>query len=93
MFREWNKLSDNVKSSQNYEDFFTALNYNKNSTENNYTYDSCIDTVYLSFRMKNSSLQSDKYIMGMTETNLCINCPTKKQETLYHYLLICPKHN
>ena len=31
--------------------------------------------------------------MGMTDTNLCINCPTKKQETLFHHLIECPKYN
>lgn len=42
--------------------------------------------------MKNSLLQSDKYKMGMTENNLCINCPSKKQETLLHYIFQCPKY-
>ncbi len=40
--------------------------------------------------MKNSLLPSDK--LNMTDTNLCINCPSKQQETLFHYVFKCPKY-
>ena len=42
--------------------------------------------------MQNSLLQCDKYKMGMSENNLCINCPTRQQETLFHFVIECPKH-
>lgn len=92
MFREWNKLPNTIKNSTNYEDFISQLK----STDyycNNYTYENYLDTIYLSFRMKNSFLQSDKYKMNMTDTNICINCPTRQQETLFHYIFKCPKYN
>ncbi len=94
MFRDWNKLPEDLKAENNYEDFKVKLIANrKEIIINHYNYDTETDRIYLSFRMKNSLLQSDKYKMGMSETNICINCPTKKQETLLHYVFHCPKYN
>ncbi len=93
MFREWNHLPQNIKNTENYEDFKESLLKTQIKNYDNYNYETYWDTIYLSFRMKNSLLQAEKYKMGMTETNLCINCPTKEQETLYHYIFKCPKYN
>ncbi len=93
MFRERNKLDNHIKNSKSYEEFETLLDVNKIQHENYYTYDSYTDIILLSFRMKNSLLQSDKYKMGMSLTNLCNNCPSKNQETIFYYLFECPKYN
>ncbi len=92
MSRQWNSLPSIIKNSETYEDFKSLLNTKQVKTYNNYTYESYYDIIYLSFRMKNSLLQSDKFKMRMTETNLCINCPSKEQESLFHYIFKCPKY-
>ncbi len=68
MFREWNKLSSRLKNSLDYEDF--VLNYNLSIPQihNYYSHQTYIDKIYLSFRMKNSLLQSDKYKMGLSDS-------------------------
>ncbi len=94
MFREWNKLPEDIKEIDNYEDFKTKLLLKmKLQNMNHYSYETNTDKIYLSFRMKNSLLQSDKYKMGMSENNFCTNCPTRQQETLLHYIFYCPKYN
>ena len=92
MFREWNKLPSTIKNTGNYEDFKNLLKNQQDININNYTYENYQDTIYLSFRMQNSLLQSDKYKMGISENNLCINCPTGQQETLFHFVFECPKY-
>ena len=94
MFREWNKLPEDIKEIDNYEDFKTKLLLKmKLQNMNHYSYETNTDKIYLSFRMKNSLLQSDKYKMGMSENIFCTNCPTRQQETLLHYIFYCPKYN
>ncbi len=68
MFRQWNVLSVDIKNTENYEDFKEKLNLSQQKNYNNYEYETYTDTVYLSFRMKNSLLQSDKFKMGMSDT-------------------------
>ncbi len=93
MFREWNKLSKEIKQSKDYDEFITLINIHKNKEINYYSYESYVDKINLSFRMKNSLLQGDKYKMGYSDINKCLNCPTQQQETLYHYIFVCPKYN
>ncbi len=86
IFREWNKLSNEIKKIQNIEDFRVLIENNNFQEENSHTYDSYIHTVFLSFRMKNSLLQADKYKMNYSNSNNCNYCNIKVPETLYHVL-------
>ncbi len=43
--------------------------------------------------MKNSLLQCDKYKMDLSITPYCTQCNIQKQETLQHFIFVCPKYN
>ncbi len=97
-FRLWNTLHPIVKNTDNYTEFkeqYIKINketQNINENDFQFSYETEVDRIYLSFRMNNSKLQNDKFKYNMCNTPLCQNCNMMKNETVYHYIFECPKY-